>query len=323
MKATALAHPNVALIKYWGKSDSIQNHPAVASLSLTLEGLETRTSIRFDSNLQSDQIQINGIRDDSSLQKVTLCLDVFRKKFGKYICADVKSTNNFPTAAGLASSASGYAALVKAADSALGLELDRNELANIACLGSGSAPRSIYPGIVLLQPNHERNTIVCETISDVEQWPLSVVIAITTEEPKSIPSTYGMEVSRNTSPYYENWLISHPADLQVALTYIENRDFNGLAEISEQNCLKMHAVAMSSDPPLIYWSGVTIELMSIVRQLRQDKIPVFFTTDAGPQLKAICLPDVVSQVQHALQSVSGVQKTIISTLGLGARGLSR
>jgi diphosphomevalonate decarboxylase len=319
MQATAVAHPNVALIKYWGKSSLAQNQPAVGSLSLTLAGLETRTSIRFDSAIDNDQIKINGAVDASAQAKVTRCLDVLRERAGIDLAAHIESTNNFPTAAGLASSASGYAALVKAADGALGLGLAAAELADIARLGSGSAARSIYPGIVALRPDQQAQTIGCETISGIEDWPLVTVVAITSQSSKPIGSTDGMERSRATSPYYQGWLDTHPADLDVALDCVATHDFARLADVSEQSCLKMHAVAMSTNPPLVYWSGVTVDLMQAVRQLRADSVPVFFTIDAGPQLKAVCLPEATDTVKQALELVPGVLEIMVAPLGAGAR----
>ena len=166
MQASAVAHPNVALIKYWGKQDVVENIPAVGSLSLTLAGLETRTTVSFDSSLESDQVQINGEIDQRASAQAQQCLDLLRRQADCDLSARIESTNNFPTAAGLASSASGYAALVKAASAALALDLDTAELADIARHGSGSAARSLNPGIVALQclEDEPRILIECESL---------------------------------------------------------------------------------------------------------------------------------------------------------------
>ncbi len=321
MQATAIAHPNVALIKYWGKQSVADNIPAVGSLSLTLAGLETRTSVEFDSSLERDRIHINGKEDSGAALKVSRCLDVLRQRAGVTAGAVVVSSNNFPTAAGLASSASGYAALVKAAGAALRLDLDLATLANIARQGSGSAARSIYGGIVALHTDGagEQPGVRCETVSKPDEWPLVVVVAITSMASKAVGSTDGMELSRTTSPYYPAWVESHPQDLAEGLRCVAGHDFARLADLAEHSCLKMHAVALSSQPPLLYWSGVTVEAMQQLRRMRAAQVPVFFTVDAGPQVKAVCLPAAVEQVREALQSLPGVLDVIVAPLGNGAQ----
>jgi len=318
MQATALAHPNVALIKYWGKRDPARNLPAVGSLSLTLSGLHTRTLVRFDEGLMADQLLLNGKPDARALPRVSRCLDLLRARAGVTSKAIVESTNDFPTGAGLASSASGYAALVKAAAAALKLEAEADFLAEVARIGSGSAPRSLYGGIVLLDAAVGTDTTVCRTVAEPADWPLQVVVAVTSRAAKEIGSTGGMESSRDTSPYYQAWVATHAPDLADGLQAVAARDFERLADLSEQSCLKMHAVAMTSQPPLIYWSGATVECMQRIHSLRRKGVPVFYTIDAGPQLKAICLPEAVAQVRSELAKVPGVLDVILCKLGTGA-----
>jgi len=318
MQATALAHPNVALIKYWGKRDPARNLPAVGSLSLTLSGLHTRTLVRFDEGLMADQLLLNGKPDARALPRVSRCLDLLRARAGVTSKAIVESTNDFPTGAGLASSASGYAALVKAAAAALKLEAEADFLAEVARIGSGSAPRSLYGGIVLLDAAVGTDTTVCRTVAEPADWPLQVVVAVTSRAAKEIGSTGGMESSRDTSPYYQAWVATHAPDLADGLQAVAARDFERLADLSEQSCLKMHAVAMTSQPPLIYWSGATVECMQRIHSLRRKGVPVFYTIDAGPQLKAICLPEAVVQVRSELAKVPGVLDVILCKLGTGA-----
>jgi diphosphomevalonate decarboxylase len=318
MQATALAHPNVAVIKYWGKRDAALNLPAVGSLSLTLSGLHTRTVVRFDTGLSADQLLLNGSPDARALRRVSHCLDLLRVRAGVSSRAIVETSNNFPTGAGLASSASGYAALVKAAAAALNLETEPDFLAEVARIGSGSAPRSLYGGIVLLDAAIGTDTTVCRTVAEPADWPLQIVVAVTSRAAKEVGSTGGMESSRDTSPYYPTWVATHPPDLAAGLQAVAARDFKRLADLSEQSCLKMHAVAMTSQPPLIYWSGATVECMQRVHALRRAGVPVFYTIDAGPQLKAICLPESVAQVQSELQQVPGVLDVIKCELGAGA-----
>lgn len=318
MQATALAHPNVAVIKYWGKRDPALNLPAVGSLSLTLSGLHTRTLVRFEEGLMADQLLLNGKPDVRALPRVSRCLDLLRARAGANSKAFVETTNDFPTGAGLASSASGYAALVKAAAAALKLETELDFLAEVARIGSGSAPRSLYGGIVLLDAAVGTDTTMCRTVAEPADWPLQVVVAVTSRAAKEVGSTGGMESSRDTSPYYQTWVATHPPDLVAGLQAVAARDFERLADLSEQSCLKMHAVAMTSQPPLIYWSGATVECMQRVHSLRRNGVPVFYTIDAGPQLKAVCLPEAAEQVRSELAQVPGVLDVIVCRLGTGA-----
>ena len=317
MQASAIAHPNVALIKYWGKRDTGANLPATGSLSLTLAGIETRTRVEFGAAPGADELLVNGSEDPRAAARVSHCLDRLRELAGVDARAAVTSENNFPTGAGLASSASGYAALVKAGAAALGIEGHAAELANIAREGSGSAPRSLYDGIVLLE--NQSDGISCRSVSGPDDWPLAVVVAVTSHAAKSVGSTEGMERSRLTSPYYGAWVDSHPTDLQTALGCVTRRDFAQLAELSEHSCLKMHALAMSSRPPMVYWNAATVAAMHAVTELRAAGTPVFFTIDAGPQLKAVCEPGAAAAVRQALQDVPGVLELIDCTLGYGAR----
>ena len=319
MRATAVAHPNVALIKYWGKRDIESNFPAVGSLSLTLSGLHTRTSVSFEPGQAGDEVSVNGQPDARASVRVTRCLDMLRDLAGIEAGARVESFNDFPTGAGLASSASGYAALVKAAAAALQLDVAQQTLDDIARIGSGSAPRSLHSGIVLLDiASGEGDSMRCHTVSQPAEWPLAVVVAVTSRAAKDVGSTGGMELSKDASPYYPAWVDSHPADLATGLAAVYKRDFTALADVSEHSCLKMHAVAMSSQPPLVYWSGATVDCMHRVRELRREGLPVFFTIDAGPQLKAVCLPEAAPKVKAALQELPGVLDVMSSDLGQGA-----
>jgi len=319
MRATAIAHPNVALIKYWGKRDVQSNFPAVGSLSLTLSGLNTRTAVSFEAGRSTDEVLINGQSDQRAGIRITRCLDILRDLAGVDSHAIVESTNDFPTGAGLASSASGYAALVKAAAAALGLDIAQSKLDEIARIGSGSAPRSLHSGIVLLDiASGGVAEMNCRTVCEPDAWPLAIEVAITSRAAKDVGSTGGMELSKEASPYYQAWVDTHPADLAAGLTAVEKRDFERLAEVSEQSCLKMHAMAMSSQPPLLYWSAATVDCMHRIRELRRQGLPVFFTIDAGPQVKAVCLPEAAPQVKAALSELPGVLDVLDSRLGQGA-----
>jgi len=319
-QATAVAHPNIALVKYWGKRDVERNIPAVGSLSITLDGLTTTTTVRFDPELEHDAFFLGGRVAPAMSGRVTACLDRLRRRAGISDRAVVESDNDFPTAAGLASSASGFAALVVAADAALGAGLDRSQLADLARQASGSAARSLFGGFVELEltPDGPHPTATRQLV-EPSTWPLGVLVAVTDPGPKAVGSTEGMLATERTSPYYPAWVESSPADLASARAAVDRCDFEALADVSESSCLKMHAVMLSARPGLIYWKPTTVECIRTVRELRSGGVPVFFTVDAGPQVKTVCLPEARERVGRELGDIPGVTSVLESGIGDGAR----
>jgi diphosphomevalonate decarboxylase len=315
MRATAIAQPNIALIKYWGKRDSALNLPAVGSISITLSELFTEMTVCLDSALRSDELLLNGERKDDLLPRISSCLDWVLGQDRDL--ARVTSRSNFPIAAGLASSASAFAALTVAATAAAQRSHSTAVLSGLAGQASGSAARSLYGGFAELR--NVGNGIVVSSLCAPDDWPLCVVVAITATGPKTIGSTAAMEYSRRTSPFYTSWVEQQSADLDAARAAILQRDFPALATIAEHNCLKMHSVMWASRPPMMYWNAATISCMQTVRELQDDGCSVFFTIDAGPQIKAVCLPTEAARVRAALASTPGVVDTMCSDLGAGAR----
>ena len=316
MRATAVAHPNIALVKYWGKQDRRRNLPAVGSLSITLDALQTRTRVAFDDALDADDVRLDGESGGPAGERVAACLDRFRERTGVHAHARVESESNFPVAAGLASSASGFAALVAAADAAAGTGLDRESLARLAGAASGSAARSLYGGYVRLDPPAGGATDISLTpLAGPDDWPLQVVIAVTDPGPKPVGSTAAMLSSEATSPYYAAWVGGQDEDLNEAAAAVAGRDFERLAAVSEYSCLKMHALTLSSRPGILYWKPATLAGLQTVRELRAAGHGTFFTVDAGPQVKAVCLPEAADTVADALGALPGV--TGILRAGLG------
>ena len=315
MRATAIAQPNIALIKYWGKRDITRNLPAVGSISITLRDLFTKMSVQLDVELASDVLYVNDERDDGMLPRISACLDevIGRSR----LRARVDSVCNFPIAAGLASSASAFAATTLAAAGAADLHLDTQRLAALAGRASGSAARSLYGGFVELANNGD--DIAMSVLCDADSWPLSVVVAVTESVPKAVGSSEAMEISRKTSPFYANWVERQPEDLDVARNAILERDFKQLAIIAEHNCLKMHSVMWASRPPMMFWNAATMACLQTVRKLQGDGCSVFFTIDAGPQVKAVCLPGDAETVHAALAATPGVTEVLVSALGAAAR----
>lgn len=318
MKITARACSNIALIKYWGKRDTHLNLPAVGSISVTLNDLHTTTTVDFNGQYNNDQLFLNGRRSGpEETTRVSAFLDRIRRRAGIKKYALVESENNFPTAAGLASSASAFAALSLAAAKAARLEISESELSVLARLGSGSAARSLFGGFVEMKQGEkdDGSDSFAFQLYPKDYWDLRLLIAVTSTDKKKIGSTDGMKLSKETSPYYNQWVASSHGDLTDMRDALKSRDFQKLGELSELSCLKMHALALSANPGLLYWNGATVEGIHRIRALRRQGIEVYFTIDAGPQLKAICEPDSVAEARAALEQIPGVKNVISTALG--------
>ena len=314
MGVTARARPNIALVKYWGKRDTERNLPATGSISVTLDDLYTEMTVDFADGLETDRLTVNAADSPELLPRVSQCLDSTLGAARKP--ADVSSVSNFPIAAGLASSASAFGALVVAADAAAGAAQSTGKLASLAGRASGSAARSLFGGYVELR--NDENEITVDTILDAEAWPLRIIAAVTATDAKPLSSGEAMEISRNTSPFYQRWVDEQDRDLATARDAIAMRDFGKLASVAEHNCLKMHSVMWTSRPPVVYWNAATIACLETVRALQREGTAVFFTIDAGPQVKAICSPDEEQLVVDALSSTPGVRTVLVSGIGPGA-----
>ncbi|MCZ6460594.1 MAG: diphosphomevalonate decarboxylase [Gammaproteobacteria bacterium] len=308
MTTLAKAHPNIALIKYWGKQHTAGNIPATPSLSITLDTLTSTTRLN---TAAQDSFTLNGSLVDDP--KIAACLAILREQY-EIPPLVVVSDNNFPTAAGLASSASGFAALITAINHHCSLEMSQAQQSAFAREASGSAARSIFGGYVgLSQPDW-----VAKPLLDAELWPLRVVIAITDERPKSVSSTVGMQRSQESSPFYPTWVADSEADYLQAETAVAQQDFAALAQLAQASCLKMHAVMQSSQPPLIYWNPATLACLERIREMQDTGLEVFFTIAAGPQVKAVCTAEFEAEVTQALANVAGVRRTLTVGLGTGA-----
>jgi diphosphomevalonate decarboxylase len=316
---TARACANIALVKYWGKRNAELNLPAAGSLSLTLDALVTETTVRFDPQLANDELVLDRAPADAS--RVTPFLDLIRKKAKLQAPAHVVSENRFPTASGLASSASGYAALALAASRAAGITLDARELSLLARQGSGSAARSIYGGFARMHAGTAADG------SDAFATPLPsplvdrvrMVIAIVGG---GVPKTHGsrdaMEHCAATSPLYRGWLACVPGDLETAEAALALGDLQKLGEVAEANALAMHASAIAARPAIIYWQPTTLAVLAAVRELRGRGIGAWATMDAGPHVKVLTSADDAAAVDAAVRSVAGVTSTMISAAGNAA-----
>lgn len=320
LTATARAHSNIALAKYWGKRDAALNIPAVGSISITLDALHTDTTVTFAEDLAHDELWLNGERqaaDNPGLRRAGIVLDLVRQRAVTELHAVVNSVNNFPTGAGLASSASGFAALAVAACAAAGIEQSPRELSILARRGSASAGRSLFGGYAELHAGVDTNgsDSFAEPLMVGDEWPLSVVVAITDTNQKSISSTDGMAATSATSPFYRAWVESSETVLNDMRAAIVSHDLELVGELTEHSCLALHSLMFTTRPALIYWNAATMAAIHTVRELRAGGVPVYFTIDAGPQVKALCRPEDAAAVAHALSNLPGVHEARITGLG--------
>jgi diphosphomevalonate decarboxylase len=318
VRATAIARANIALAKYWGKSDVRLNLPAVPSISMTLDALVTTTSVELDPKLSTDRVSLDGRPSRGrEHERIVEVLDRLRKDARIRTKARVDSTNAFPTAAGLASSASGFAALVAATRAAMGLDDSDVETSRIARWASASAARSVYGGYVELPRGRKGDdSLAAKPLFDASHWDLRMVIALATYEAKAVGSTEGMERSRKTSPLYRAWIDAAPKLCKRVRDAIAARDLAKLGPAMEQSTMSFHATALSSSPPIVYWTPTTLAAIAAVRSLRDRRgIEVFATMDAGPHVKALCRPSDAALVRRTLAKVPGVLEVIVSRPG--------
>ena len=325
LSVTARAGTNIALVKYWGKRDKELNLPATGSLALTLGHFGTETTVRFAPDAEApeggDIIRFNGAAAEPLFaERVRRFLDLIRQESRVGLPAEVITRNDVPTAAGLASSASGFAALALAASRAANMKLDPAELSALARQGSGSAARSIFGGFVEMAAGEQfdGSDACAHGLLAPDAWDVRLVVAITAEGAKAIGSGEAMERTAKTSPFYEGWLESVPQDLQAARAATLARDLPGLGQVAERNALRMHACAMAADPPIVYWNSATMAAMETVRRLRTTGTQAYFTIDAGPHVKVLCAAGDVPSVEPALAATPGVLRTLVLAPGPGA-----
>jgi diphosphomevalonate decarboxylase len=318
---TAQAYANIALIKYWGKRSVDLNLPAVGSISLTLDALKTTTTLQFDSTLESDILQLDHRNVvGKPIERITQFLDTAAQTADRPK-AKIVSSNSFPTGAGLASSASGFAALAVAVNEAMKLHLSNEELSILARQGSGSAARSIFGGFAEMKCGtslEDGQHDYAVQLEDESYWDLRLLIAVTSTDKKEIGSTEGMVRTAKSSPFYDGWVESQPEDLNEMRSAIKKKDFVKVGELTEHSCFKMHGLAMSGKPPLLYWNGATTEMIHTIWNLRSKGTAAYVTMDAGPQVKVLCQPGNSELVKQAMLSVKGVKQVIEAKPGPGA-----
>lgn len=315
--ASAVAHPNIALTKYWGKLEGMSRMPSVPSLSMTLDAMSTTTSVTFDGALERDQLVLNGnVANDKETRRASELLDRVRSAAGIASKARVESANDFPTASGLASSASGFAALVVAAAKAAGLDWDAARLSDQARRSSVSAARSLFGGFATLAAGVPgRDVLSAEPLEGSIDWQVAISVVVTTLKQKDVGSTEGMAHTSATSPYYPAWVANAPRLFERARRAVLARDFEALGVVAEESAFAMHASAMAAAPALIYFNPVTLAAIERVRKLRQAGTEAYVTIDAGPHVKVLSRAAHASAVAAALREVAGVEKVLVAAPG--------
>ena len=324
--ATVEATPNIALVKYWGDRDERLVIPMNSSISMTLDyTLRTRTTIMFSKDFSQDQVWLNREQlKDKDFDRIVGFLDLVRKKAKISYRSKIVSINGFPTAAGLASSASGWAALAYACNIALKLKLDIRQLSILARLGSGSASRSVVGGFVELKSGKKSDgsDSYSEQIASPEHWPeLRNVIAVVDEKKKRVSSKTGMRRTVKTSALY----VKRTEDLQTTLKTVRSaiikKDPVSLFQTAMRESNNMHAVMLDSWPPVMYLNNVSKEIMYAIHDLNLDGIKAGYTFDAGPNAHIITLEEHLPRVTKVLREISDVKKTIVCGIGHGPRNI--
>ncbi|MCX8174749.1 MAG: diphosphomevalonate decarboxylase [Candidatus Micrarchaeota archaeon] len=327
-KSTWLATPNIAVVKYWGKRDSFLNLPDNGSVSVTMdEALKTITTVEFDERLESDLLVLNGRRASAEeTARAKKVLDAIRKKAGIFAGARIFSRNNFPTAAGIASSASGFAALACAASDAAGLSPSKRELSIFARLGSGSACRSVFGGFVEWKrgSRQDGSDSYAVQIAPADHWKeIRNVIAITNPERKKIGSARGMEITSRTSKLYPQRVRLAPKVIRMMKRAIRKRELETFLLLTMRESSHLHAVMLDSFPPIIYLNDISRQIMDAVLGYNEarDEICAGYTFDAGPNAHVYTTQKHAGEVRRLLSEIEGVRQTIVCKVGRGPRKL--
>lgn len=320
---TAIAYPNIALIKYWGKRDERFMIPNVSSLSMTLDVFPTTTSVRLMPPGTGDRVSLGGQpAAGGAAERVTTFLDLVRSWAGRDEAAVVETTNTVPTGAGLASSASGFAALAVAGAAAYGLDIDLPALSRLARRGSVSAARSIFGDFAICHAGTGTGLAAdlgsfAEQVGDSGLDP-AMVIVVVDPAAKKVSSRAAMRRTTGTSPLYPAWAESSATDLAEMRSALSRGDLATAGEIAERNALGMHATMLAARPAVRYLSPATLTVLDCVLRLRAEGVPAWATMDAGPNVKVLCDRTHEVRVAEALRTAAPGCAVITAHRGPGA-----
>lgn len=322
--ATAVAHPNIALIKYWGKRDERLMIPYVDSLSMTLDVFPTTTTVKLTPGERADRVTLDGAPAwGETSERIVAFLDLLRKTAGRTEAVAVDTRNTVPIGAGLASSASGFAALALAGAAAYSLDLSRTALSRLARRGSASASRSMFGGFVICHAGKGTGA-AADLGSYAEPVPIpdfdpALVIVLVNAAPKDVSSRAAMRRTVETSPLYQAWAASGKADLADMRTALCRGDLDAVGEIAERNALGMHATMLAARPAVRYLSPATVAVLDGVLQLRAAGVSAYATMDAGPNVKVLCHRTGAPRVAEALRGAAPGCPVVTARRGPGAR----
>ena len=288
---------------------------------MNLSGLTTTTTVEFHADYREDLIEIDGAREENKGSRVGLHLDRVRKIAGINEKAKVVSVNNFPSGTGLSSSASGFAALTVAAVVATGLKFGEKELSTLARQGSGSACRSIPDGFVEWLDGDTSETSYGVSLYPPDWWDIVDVVAVVNEGKKSVPTTKGMELV-SSSPFFPVRLARIKEKLMKAKELLAQKRFVPFGELVEAEALEMHAVMLTSMPPLIYWTPGTLRVMKFIKKWRDEGLSVYFTINTGQDIHLFCESKTVDRLKTKLADVEGVRNIIVNKPARGTRLIS-
>ena len=316
-KATAKAPANIAFIKYWGKADAELNLPLTDTISMNLSACLTTTTVEFNHSFQQDKFTLN--RQKLTLpSKLVNHLDRIRRLAHIKPRAKITSSNNFPAGTGIASSASGFAALTLAAAAAADLKLSALQLSALARAGSGSAARSIPTGFVVWEKGHDHASSFASSLYPPHHWHLIDVIAIVSSQEKTTTSTDGHQLA-STSPYFKLRLKQLPHRIIQVGQALKTKNLQLLGETIETEAIDLHLIAMSSQPPVFYWEPATLQLIKLLPQWRSRGLPVYFTLDAGPNPHLITEAKYQVKLLNQLHQLKFINQLIVNRVGEGAR----
>jgi diphosphomevalonate decarboxylase len=308
-KVVLKVSPSLALIKYWGKGDVKNNIPATSSLAVTLDSLCTTSTFSFE---KRDIVTINGI--DQDVSRFLPFFENVRQKMNIRSFFRCESENNFPTAAGLASSSSGFAAMGLCIKTLLEADISLSLVSSVARLGSASAARAVFGGFTILPRGAES----AEPVKGADFWPdLRVIVVSVSKHMKKTSSRTGMALSKETSPYYESWLKDSEIVFQKSLSALDKRDLSQLGPLIRKSYMRMFSTMLSADPPLIYWQPDSMGIIHLCSELRNQGIGAWETMDAGPQVKIFCIKEDVIKIQTAIQELFPHCNSIVDKVGTG------
>ena len=312
------SHTNIALIKYWGKRNSDLFLPMTSSLSLTLDAFYTETRVSLLPESSQDQFVLNGQAQlAQEMIKISRFVDLFRQQAGVNRAVKIDSYNHVPTAAGLASSASAFAALGLALNDCFHLNLDRQTLSTFVRQGSGSATRSLYGGFVQWHRGQgdDSSSSYSQQLDDASSWDIHMLVVVINASSKKISSRKGMQDTMRTSPFYKLWPETVEQDLKMMHQAIRTHDFSLLGQTAEHNAMKMHATTLAANPSFSYFQPESLLAIKLIQDLRQEGIQAYVTMDAGPNVKILLQSESVARVRSRLLEHFDASQLVLASPG--------